>query len=412
MFRVDILDASGAKVGGGPLKNITDLTDTRSLDAAGSVTFSIPAGDPRGQYINAGSLFDVYDAVDGYLGRNLFKSKSMEQRGGDAVLTVEAWDMMRELTRHSVGFRRLYSYNDVAEVVGDLVGVVSGWRAVVDDGIGYTSIGLEGESVLWAVDELRDRWGQHYRLSTPTPGDNVLEFGAFGDDCGVRAIQFQAGTGPDIDGRREVAAIENVRLLEESDDIFNRIIPLGAGQGIAQLTIERATLGDYEINTGTNEDGSSYYYIEDAASVATYGVREKVAVYPQIAPLDNNDANIINAANALKLTAEYYLSNHAAPKRTYSVQLRALRRDVRPGQTIRVVFAGVCDGYGYLAIDADLYIMDVTRRRRANGERVASLVVSTVADRRTSDTDVVLDMMRDINAMKVHIPIQLTYRDI
>ena len=74
-FRVDILDSTGKKLGGGPLRNITTLVDTKSLDAIGSASFTLPAGDSRARHFDTSTMFDLYDEVDGYLGRFRFISK-------------------------------------------------------------------------------------------------------------------------------------------------------------------------------------------------------------------------------------------------------------------------------------------------------------------------------------------------
>jgi hypothetical protein len=412
-FRIDILDASGNRLGGGPLRNILSLNNTRSLDSIGSATFTMPAGDPRARHFDSGTLFDIYDEIDGYLGRYWFKSQSMEVRDGEPTITIECYDALRELTTKTVGLRRQYTYTDVGTVIESLVGVMgAGWEASSDSDIGNTTIRYEGESVLIAVDALRDRWGQHYRLASTEPGTNTLEFGAFGADCGVRAIQGTAAPSPEMESHREVAYIKQLRRIDDRADVFNTIIPLGAGEGTTQLTIEEADLGDYTTLTGTNADGSSYYYIQDEDSVDRYGAVWRITTIKQIAPLTNSDTDIRYAANALKLAAETYLKRWKGLNTHYSLTVQGLRKQILPGDKIAVRYEGIADNYAYIDVDESLWVMDVTYQRSLGGARTATLAVATDDARRTSDTDVMLDIMHDLNALKVYVPTTLAYRDI
>lgn len=405
LFYIDILSAAGVKLGDGPLTTVLQLQDTRRLDALGELVFVIPGEDERAQYISAGVRFDVFDSVDGYVGRYYYRAKSLQvQADGISQLTVVADDQLTELTRKSVNFRRTYTNTAVETVVADLLDV-AGWDGTIDAGIGNTSVTYEGESVLRAVDVLRDRWGQHFRLA----GLSTLEFGAFGSDSGLVIANLPGQVQADIEQNTSIAIVDNLNFLEEGGEIFNRIIPLGAGQGVSQLTIADATLGTYAVETGTNDDGSNYYYIEDSASVTLYGRREKVLIFPNIRPITNSDANIVNAANALKLTAEAYIARHTAPKIVYGVTVRALRQTLRVGDLVRLQYRGVVDNYSYVDVDDMFYVMDVTRRRDLAGTRTAQLVVSTLAERRTADQDIILEIVNDVRALKVNVPITLAY---
>jgi hypothetical protein len=408
-FRIDILDASGNLLGPGPIVTATQLNDTRRLDKIGEASFVMPAGDPRTEYITSGVQFDIYDEVDGYLGRFLFKDKQIQETKGQALLVVNAYDRLRELSRATVGFRRTYNNEAVDSVIADLIGVLSGWAVDVEAGIGNTTVSYEGESPLVAIDELRDRWGRHYRLQPPA----LLEFGAFGETAPVRLTRLRGQIQTAIAQHPEVALVNSISLVEESEEIYNSIIPLGFGQGVSQLTIENATLGTYTVLSAQNQDGSFYYYIEDNASVAAYGRRVRVLTFPQIRPITNSPANLENAANALKLTAEAYIGKHLEPRIEYSVDVRGLRKAVKVGQKIRLQYRGMVENYKYIDVDQDFWIMDITRSRNAStGDRTASISITNVDARRTADSDVVLGVIHDLRSLKVHIPATLSYSPI
>lgn len=405
-FYITMRDASGVVIGDGPLTNVLTLEDTVKLDAIGALTFSIPAEDERSRYIAAGTQFDAYDRINGNLGRFYYRSKTLDANtAGGARLVVNCHNQLIELARQSVHFRRTYTNQAVDNVVEDLIGIVAGWSDITDAGIGDTSVTYEGESVLRAIDILRDRWNQHFRLGAA----RVLEFGSFGDDSGIALTNLRGQVQSEIEQNTNVALVETIRLVEEGDEIFNKIIPLGAGQGTAQLTIEQATLGAYDVETSINEDGSEFFYIEDTTSRAAYGTREKVLIFPNIRPITNSDANIINAANALKLTAEAYMARHLVPKVVYAVTVRALRQTVNVGDLVRLQYRGIVDNYALIDVDELFYVMDVTRRRSLDGTRGAILNIATIAERRTSDTDIVLDLFNDIRALKVNVPISLSH---
>lgn len=412
-FRVDILDASNAVIGDGPLANVIRLSDVRKLDQTGTLKFEIPAEDERAALIEAGVKFDVYDEVDGYLGRYLYMSKQFSGGRGNAKLQVSAWDQMRELSLEFAAFNRDYQDDPVSDIINALVALVSGWSATIDAGLGSATISYNGESVLKAIDMLRDQIGVHMRL-----GDTLseLEVGTFGVASGVRAINLRGQVQSEFAGATEIAIIDSIRRTEDIDEIANYIIPLGAGDGVGQLTIQGATAGTYTVQTGTNPDASSYYYLQNAASIAAFGKRVKVLVFNSIRPFANNQTSIDNARNALKVAAETWLSYHLEPRIEYTLVLRALRQTVKVGDTIHIDFRGVIDDYGYIEVNDDFYVLQVDRSRDAETrERLALLTVASVAKMRTTDVDLVAEVISNLQTINIHIrpsPFWLFYEKI
>lgn len=408
-FYIDVLDSTGAKLGDGPLATVTRVEDTRKLDQIGSASFDIPAADPRCEYIVAGRQFDIYDRVDGYIGRFSYGSRSIDESRRQAMMTVRLYDQLKELSRTSVNFRRTYADTDPATIIAALIALATGWTATVDAGMEAVSVTYEGESVFRAIDTLRETLNKHLRLGAASE----LEFGAFGADSGVRLMGLRGQVQADIEAHPEIALVDSIRLVDESAEIFNRVIPLGAGQGVAQLTLEEATYaGDYVVQTGTNADSSSFYYLEDAASVAAYGRRDMVLSFPDIRPITNSDANIENAANVLKIAAEEWLKQHLSPTVTYDVTLRGLRQAVSVGDTVRLCYCGRVEDYSYIDVDEDFYVMEVTRSRTAEGNRSARLVISSAATVSKTDADVIADVVNDVAMLKVHVPATLAYAPI
>lgn len=410
-FRIEILDADNNPLSGGSIGTVFSLTDTKKLDAIGNLEFDMPAGDEKAQFISTGVRFDVYDELDGYLGRYLFRSKEIQDNNGQGVLRVTCYDYLKELSQRSVYFNRTYNFENVSTIVSDLLGIV-GWSANVTEA-GTSQVTYQGESILRAIDELRDRRGVHYRLLFDKVSKvPVLEFGPFGTLSDIQFEQFSGQIQSEFLRNPKNAIITGASIVEESEEIYNRIIPLGAGQGVSQLTIETATLGTYATQTGTNEDGSFFYYIEDTNSQDLYGLRERILSFPNIIPLTNSDANVVNAANTLKLTAEAYINKHLEPRKEYQIDVVGLREEVLPGDKIHIRYVQQRNGVTYIAIDTDFWVMEISRNRSVSGNRSYNLKIANVDQLRTTDQDVIVDVVRDLNSINVHIPATLAYSHI
>jgi len=403
-LRADIYNASDVLQA--TVNQVSSVKIVESLDKIGSADVGLPATDPGTQYLTAGAYLKLYDSEDGHLGTFLYEHHRLGEAAGRADLAVWCRDLLEELSRTSVHFWRNYDNQAVDTVISALVALASGWSdGDIETGIGNTTISYQGESVFIAIDALRDRWNKHFRQGTT---DRTLDFGSFGDDSGVRLVRPETGIPPEMEGNASIAVVTSIELVEESEEIYNRVIPLGGGQGKAQITIEGSTVGDYTTETGTNADSSSFYYIEDSDSVTAYGRREKVLTFPQIRPIANNDTAIGRARDALKRAAEAYMARHLAPRVQYGVQVTGLvPGSVRVGDTVRLRYKGVVtqkgEAYRYIDVDADFYVMDIHTTRTAEGVVAVDLTISSIADRRTADSDVMIGVMHDLKAIKVDV---------
>lgn len=409
-FRVKVYNAAG--VAQGELLTVYELEDTRSLDKIGTVSFMLAGNDPHIAYITPGCQFDIFDEVDGYIGRYIYRTADLNERQDVPDLRVRADEVLVEMRRTLVGFKRNYYFTPVDQVIQDLVELTSGWTTECDLGIGNTSVTYEGESVFAAVDELRDRWGMHFRRKTSNEFQpRVLQFGAFGTDSGLVLSNLEGQIQPAYAMFRYLAQIKTLRQTTDADEIVNRVIALGAGQGAAQLTLEAATGGLYPLLSAANQDGSLYYYVENAASIALYGLRPKVVSFSNIRPIDNNETDIARAKTALKYAAENYLGKHLAPKVEYELTVQGLLQNLDVGDTLRLRFNGSTNGVNWLTVDENFYLMDLTRKRTAKGERTARMTIASVNTRRTTDTDVIVDVVRDITSLKMHLQPQVWWSE-
>lgn len=404
-FRIDFVAIDGSVLGNS--SNIIDLNDVIKLDQIGELKFSLPSSDPLTAYLQAGLTFEIYDSKDGYLGHYIFKDKEIDDKLGVAITKVTCYDSLQELTYDTVGFNRFYNHEPVVDVIQDVISLANGWQVDVEAGLETTTIDYQGESIFRAIDEQRDRNSTHFRLKQGF--SRYLEFGFFGEISETVFTTLRGQTQVDSAPNETIAVINSLNLLEESSEIYNKIIPLGHGQGVNQLTIEQASLGDYTKQIGTNADGSFYYYFEDQNSINLYGRKTRVLSFPNLRPISNSDADIINAANALKLSAEAYLNQHSQPKKTYSIEVVILPASVKVGDLIRVIYKGQQNGIQYLNVDDYFYVMEISRNRDATGSRNYSLTISNLNNKRTTDQDIIVDVVRDLKNINVHIPATITY---
>lgn len=398
-FRIQVLDAYGNPLGSGPLLTVQTLDDTRSLDEVGSLSFSFIPSEPRSALITPGCQFEVYDEQDGYLGRYVFQTDVLSDILQNPTLSVTAYDLLVELRRQLVGFNRSYSGTAVETIIAELVALAPSWSSVVDASLGNAAVDYQGESVLRSLDELRQRWGLHYRLS-PT---RVLEFGAFGDISDVVLTNLTGQVASVFDSNTNVAVVTSIKRKRTADELFNQIIPLSSGQGQAQFTIEGAVLGTRTVLNGVNADSSLYYYIQDDASVSEYGGRMRIVQFPSIRPVSNNATDVQYAREMLKIAGEAYLLRSKDPIIGYDVMVQGLRQDIRPGDKVRLKYKGATPEGVYLDVDEVFWVMGITRQRRADGKRAQTLKLVNTDVQERSDTNVVVDVVRDLQTLRLHV---------
>ena len=411
-FRIDVLDANDNVVGDGPLTAVEQVRVRRSLDRVGGADIVLMATDRKTSVVGAGRKYRVVHSRYGTLGTFLHASQERAAGSDQPKLNLKTYDQLIELARKNVYFRRNFDDAAVDSVVSTLIGLASGWSAgEIETGIGNTTVSYEGESVFEALDMMRDRWGRHFRLN----GTQALDFGSFGDDSGLRLIRPES-VPREMEHNNDAAFVTSLEILEEAEAVINRLIPVGAGAGTTQLTLEHVTGEDasYPVQSGLNADGSSYYYIEDTTSQGLYGTIERVFERPDIRPLTNATVNLENAANALYRAALSALLRWKDVRTTYQVSATKLDPSLlKPGDQVRLFYRGIAqrDGlpYKWVDVDEDLWVLDIEEAYDSSGRQAARLTVATSSDRRTADQDILAGLMRDTKVWKTHVQPNLTH---
>lgn len=411
-FRIDILDAAGNKVGSGPLKNILQVNTTRSLDKIGGASFVVPAEDPKCRQIMAGRQFDIVDEVDGYLGRFFFKKMSVSEADGRALITVETWDTLKELTWAVVGFNRNYSADNLEDIIADLLGDVSGWTLDSLTSLGVATVTYQGQNYYQAIQELAERWGYHFRLGENT---RELEFGAFGDVIPNLRFTNLPGQNSSIDGVTEIAIVKQIKKSTTDEEVYNLVIALGAGTGKAQLQLKNGEVGDfYTVQSRTRANGLIEYFIEDAASQANYGVREMPLLFDQIRPIANTTTAKNQAKTELLKNAERWMQRYTAEREQFdNVQVYGLQQPVKPGDKVRIRYKVADeDGTLYIDIDDDYWVTQHVRTRNATGQRISNFQIVNVDRAEKNDIEIMAETVKGVKSAKLWVaPVPFRFSD-
>jgi hypothetical protein len=395
----DVYNTAGARLGGGPVA-LRSASVTRVLDGIGSINVTVPGTDARAinRLQNESICRIYYEATEGAtvreLGRGALRRITASGSPSDWSLVADGPDDLDGLTRVSTKLRRTYSADSVSTIASDLVALVSGWSVSASGG-NTTDARFDGVNVFKALLALAEQQGLHVRAGTSA---KTVEIGAFGSASGLRLINpMQAHHS--LEDADEVALIETISVEKNSEAVCNRLYPIGAGIGEAWLTILAATRNTPYTRNVVSVNGIDQHFLEHAASIAAYGVIEKMGRFGDIAPLSNSVADGENAANALYDAAAAWLTRYAVRQDAYRVTVKKVRTTVRPGDTVRLVYNGIVvrDGavVNYLDIDGDFWVMECTERMGVEGAAL-DLVLSSIDRHAANGAQVVIGALEEL----------------
>lgn len=395
----DIFDASGNRLGSGPVTTITSATVNRMLDGAGQISFSVPDTDQNAKTLLTNERRFVLWVEDGAgireMGRGIIRNLTSNYGDGGWVLNVSGLDTLNELQRVNVLFNKSYNNQALNTIVSDLVALATGWT-VTCSVTTATSARFDGVSVLKALQSLCEQQGIHLRLGA---SGKTIEVGAFGTLSTLR-VQNVQHLNADVTG---VAPIESLRLSSSTEAVANKIYPIGAGQNVdSALTLRLSTrTTPYTINNAT-VNGRTVYYLQDATSISAIGEIVKVLEFKEQVSLGNNDTDEIRAANALYDWASAWLQRNSSAQDSYSVTVRNPRQTIRPGDKIRTIYKGrveTADGvYTYRDLDAELWVVEADERVDVDGITLR-LTLSNVDKRETDTATLVVNQLERVNVV-------------
>lgn len=400
----DVFDSNYNRLGDGPVTAIKSASFRRAFDGAGTFNMSLVGTDEQALTLltNERRVRIYGTTLDGtarVLGDGIIRQRNMTEQSGGVTLQVSGPDALDELKRVNTLLARTYR-DTVQNVVNNLLAFATGWTATVDASIASNTIDVryDGVSVLAALQNIADRYGYHLRLSSSTA--RTLEISEFGDDNGLRISKTEIVTTETIQNS-ELLMVQRLSQGQTSEQIYNWLLPIGAGEGTAALTLEKSTrTSPYTIQSTTAGDGRTLYYISDSASISTYGTIQKVGQFKEIAPSGNTNTDIVAAANALYDAAVEDLQRHKQQTEQYSVTVKNVQQTIQPGDKIHLDYkarvqteSGFVD---YLSIRDDFWILDVNETVSASGTS-ATLTISNVDQRVTTPAEQMMNAIEQIN---------------
>jgi hypothetical protein len=431
-LRVDVYSAAGARLGGGPLRDILGAEYRVALDELGSFSLDLPAEDERAGVVTQGCVLWLYVQDEGLVFRGIVDRRRIGVRAdGSTVVTVEGSSLGRQLAWANTKLGLAFQGTTLANTVGDdgTAGTLlhgTGWAPGTVDAPATTLLSrFDGLSIWAALAKVAEIFRLHVRedsitLSGGSPVSQV-DVSAFGASSGI-VLKNITSASPNLRENPNLYPVAGVEVDEDGGDLWNSVIPLGAGEGVNKLDLQYATRASpYAVSSAAGPDGRTYYYLEDAASVASYGRRQRVLSVKEAIPLANSLAGFQAAANALYDVAATELVRGKDPLIVYSVDTVGLTHVAagsprfQPGDKVRLQYHGVAtdrDGgaRAWLTVDQQLWLLGFTRRFAADGSDQWTLDLATV-DRQPADPGAkVADAFEDLFALQVAVR-PYTYRE-
>lgn len=262
MIEIQLRDASNNKIGPGPLTTITRWRHVRRLDAAGEISFELPASDLRGHDNHSDGNPAIHPKRYAYayglrgglmtqIGVGIVEESDITLSGhGVPTMQVSGGDLLSELRRTTCysnasgdASYQLSAVNDAPDTILTTFASSSflpgAWSLSGSDTVMDFYGKFIHETVLNALRAIADATGEHFRL-----GDNGREIewlGAAGDfvDCGVRA---ETDVDPiEAESNAAICLITDIRRRKDGRNLYNMLYPSGAGQGLDRLTLEWMT---------------------------------------------------------------------------------------------------------------------------------------------------------------------------
>ncbi len=416
-FWVDLENASGARVGRGPLR-ASNWTQKELLSASGIFGFDVSIADP-----NIGALTEKLIAVCKYVNRNgdlltfgggvIDKVILTVAEDGSVWLHVEGNDLTRELTYRSVGALDLSGVGGagVANAPDQIMALApAGWT--ISGGTTLTNVyaGFDGETVLNALTRSGEHIGEHWRLGSGRAVEWLGPASGFAAS-GVRAVQ-NINDPIGIETVDTIALITSLEEVSDAADLLSRVIPRGSGNGGAALTLAAVTdaaPAGYTLNTAGN-------YIKRDDAESTYGRIERVLDFKEIGPLSNTTPDVQAAANMLLQASVEHLRRYGSPQKFYRVGLANVSQLLKPGTTIHVVYRKLVDGVVRYDLDGVFIILEVEKQISPEGVHTSAVTISTIDRLPQSDSDYLARQAMQAKVLSAHQQLgasvdTMTFRD-
>ncbi|MFS0591708.1 phage tail spike protein [Cytobacillus horneckiae] len=232
------------------LENAFSIGYEKTFNQLWSASFSLPLNDPKNTECKALNYVEIYDD-DEYIGLFRITPKNTVKNESTQTVTYTCEHVLATLLDKSI-FKYVQRDNwTTSAILAFLLNMqhIKHWKLGIVGFTRYFSYKWENDNLLSAL------------FSVPKPFDVQYQWtwNTQSYPWTLNLVPPESAVTCEIRERKNLVGLE---IEENPMGIFNRIYPLGYGEGDNQLTIE-------SVNNGIS-------YIEDAASVAEYGVKEYI----------------------------------------------------------------------------------------------------------------------------------------
>jgi hypothetical protein len=420
MFQTEIHDADDNKLGPGPIISGTKWTYRQKLSQAGDWTNEVPLAEPRLDYALLKRRIHCYlrkPTRTVWFGGGIIQKRGYSLSGtSPSMMNLSGPDLLRELAGVTVNFEvsAATPAPRATAILEAIASAVPDWTITIPSGLPEITARFVHESALNALVSTCEKLGCFFWMEPYTVGPRKIVISKTPLDSEIVATNLADPIA--AERNLNICLLSDIEREETAWDAKNRLIVYGAGDGQARLTLASATLWPDGI-TGvaspyayTDPMGVAHNFVLDKATntitdtlaVAAYGQDEAAVAFKEIAPITQNDADFIAAANTLVSAAVNQLVLSSFPQVNYRLTVAALRGVVHPGMTIQVHARKVRDGVAYINLSETLVILEVGYEVDTDGEKVNELVVSTSWKPEKTGATILSEAIQKLTAMDAH----------
>lgn len=239
--RVDVYDRSGARVGGGPVTHVMEGEYAWGIDQLGTFQLKIPADSLQSVYFDHGYEVRLYFRGEGLVFRGIVEKFAWQPGESGMFLTIIGSSLGRELVWANTMLGLAFEGATLADTVGDDATAATllyntDWGPGELDTPAHTILArFDGVSIWQALMKTAEICGFHVREDFLNREVDIVDTGE--DDSGLAFRKM--GVVPLEPG--SVLPIETFTADAESEDLWNSLQPLGAGEGNNKLDLRWTT---------------------------------------------------------------------------------------------------------------------------------------------------------------------------
>ena len=248
------------------LENAYDITETQELNHIYSLTFDIPASDPKIKYLLP--FHYVRYGEDGQLYRIV---KKTENETDISTLHIECEHVIASLVDTVMFGSTIISGRKTALVIGDILEKqnVKNWKLGTCDFDRKFEYGWEQENLLNALYSIPKEFSEAYYWDFDTS--------SMTDKWSVSLKRLDILIHPEFYIRAKQNLLSQ-GCEQDNTNVCTKLYPLGYGEGVNQLTIKGVKL---DSNGDPSVDGIPYqntYILASQSAIDQYGIIEKILV--------------------------------------------------------------------------------------------------------------------------------------